>query len=348
MAPPVIRRDHPLDALNTFGFAGRAERYAEAPDEAALLALLARADDAGWPVLVLGGGSNVVLTGDVEGLVVRVVGRAITCAAPDARGAVRVTAEAGVDWHAFVERTLALGLGGLENLALIPGTVGAAPVQNIGAYGVELDRRLVGVRALHRPSAAWRNLTVEDGGFGYRDSRFKRERGDWIITAATFELGPHRPVVAGYASLAAELERRGVSDPAPRDVADAVIATRRARLPDPEEIGNVGSFFHNPVVPRAEADALSARFPGLVRYPQPDGRVKLAAGWLIDQLGFRGHRENGVGVHADQALVLVHEGGGSSAALLALVARIVDAVRERYGVRLAIEPTLVGRAPTAA
>ena len=177
---------------------------------------------------MLGGGSNLVLRGDVAGLVVRLVGDAVTTSAPDARGAVRVTAEAGVGWHALVERTLALGLGGLENLALIPGTVGAAPIQNIGAYGVELAERVASVRAWHRPSGRWRTLAADDCAFGYRDSRFKRERGDWIVTAVSFELGPHRPVVAGYASLAAELARRGVEDPTPHDVADAVVATRRA------------------------------------------------------------------------------------------------------------------------
>ena len=342
MSEPLVLRDHPLDALNTLGFASRAERFAEAPDEATLLALLERAEAEGRDVLVLGGGSNVVLSGDVRGLVVRLVGTSVACSAPGADGAVRVTAEAGVGWHALVERTLGLGLGGLENLALIPGTVGAAPVQNVGAYGVELDRRLVGVRAWHRPSRRWRELGVDECAFGYRDSRFKRERGDWIITAATFELGPHRPIESGYASLAEELARRGVADPDARDVADAVVAVRRRRLPDPARIGNVGSFFHNPVVAERHADALAERYPGLVRYPLPDGRVKLAAGWLIDRLGFRGHRENGVGVHAEQALVLVNAGGGDGRALLALVARIVAAVEEAYGVRLEIEPTIVG------
>lgn len=338
----VLLEHHPLDALNTLGFSGRAERYAEAPDEAALLALLERADAAAWDVFVLGGGSNVVLAGDVPGLVVRLTGDAVSTSTADADGSVRVTAEAGVGWHELVERTLALGLGGLENLSLIPGSVGAAPIQNIGAYGVELAERLVGVRAWHRPSRRFVELGVSDCAFGYRDSRFKRERGDWIVTAATFELGPHRPVVADYASLAEELARRGVRAPTARDVADAVVAVRRRRLPDPAVIGNVGSFFHNPVVTVREADALAARFPGLVRYPQADGRVKLAAGWLIDRLGFRGHREHGVGVHAEQALVLVNAGGGDGEALLALVARIVAAVEARYGIRLEIEPTIVG------
>ena len=338
-----IRENQPLDAMNTLGLPSVAARYGEVAGEAELLELLEHADANRLEPFVLGGGSNIVFTRDLlpPTLVVRLTGKTVTCLPPNSDGAVQVVAEAGTDWHALVSRTLELRLGGLENLALIPGTVGAAPVQNIGAYGVELDERLVGVRAWHRPSHAFRNLATADCAFGYRSSRFKRERGDWIITSATFELGPHRPVVAGYASLAAELRRRGVRTPTPRDIADAVIAIRRARLPDPERIGNAGSFFHNPVVEASEADALAERFPGLVQYDQPDGRVKLAAGWLIDQLGFRGYRENGVGVHEDQALVLVHEGGGDGRALMNLADRVIEAVHERYGIRLNVEPLVL-------
>ena len=256
-------------------------------------------------------------------------------------GAVHVRVEAGKGWHALVTETLAAGLPGLENLALIPGSVGAAPVQNIGAYGVELSDRLASVRALHRPSGRWHELDAAACGFGYRDSRFKREAGDWAITAVTFELGEHLPRVAGYASLAALLAERGIDEPSALDIRDAVVAVRRSRLPDPAVLGNAGSFFHNPLVSRERADALLARFPDLVHYPQPDGQVKLGAGWLIEQLGFRGCREGGVGVHERQALVLVHEGGGSVEALLRLVERILAAVEERFGVRLRIEPTLL-------
>lgn len=336
-----VRENQPLDGMNTLRLPSVAEHYAEVSDEAALVTLLDYADTQQLEPFVIGGGSNIVLTRDLPGLVVRLTGEAITCSPPTASGAVRVTAEAGAAWHALVVRTLSLKLGGLENLALIPGTVGAAPVQNIGAYGVELDERLVGVRAWHRPNRAFRELDAADCAFGYRDSRFKRERGDWIITSATFELGPHRPVVASYASLAAELRHRGIETPTARAVADAVIAIRRERLPDPDHIGNVGSFFHNPVVEASEADALSERFPPLVRYAQPDGRVKLAAGWLIDQLGFRGHRENGVGVHENQALVLVHEGDSDGQALMALASRVIDAVHDRYGIVLNVEPLVL-------
>ena len=327
--------------MNTLGFESRAAHYAEAEDEAALVALLDHAERHDWPLLVLGGGSNVVLTGDVPGLTVRLVARRIDVIAPPGQEHALVRAEAGVGWDELVRETLARGLPGLENLSLIPGTVGAAPVQNIGAYGVELAERLHSLRAWHRPSRRWREMAAAECGFGYRDSLFKRERGDWIIGSVTFALGPRRPVVASYASLAAELDRRGIARPTHADVAEAVVATRRARLPDPAAIGNVGSFFHNPLVSAEQAERLARSHPGIVRFPQPDGRVKLAAGWLIEQLGLRGRHVDGIGVYERQALILTNEGEGDAAALMRLVEHIVTRVASRYGVTLTPEPHIV-------
>lgn len=340
-------RDHPLGALNTFGFERCAERYAEVADEASLVAALALAEAEGWPVFVLGGGSNLVLTRDVPGLTLRMTdGRIdISPAGIGVEGALRARAGAGVGWNALVEATLAAGADGLENLALIPGTVGAAPVQNIGAYGVELADRVERVRAWHRPSRGFVELAPAECGFAYRDSRFKRERGDWVIVRVDFLLGPQVPRSVGYASLAGALSAApsGTSSGAPtaREVADAVIRVRRSKLPDPATIGNAGSFFHNPVVTAAEASRLRAEHPGIVAWDLADGGVKLAAGWLVERLGFRGARRGPVGVHADQALVLVHEGGGTGAQLLALVDEIRVAAMARYGVALTIEPVLV-------
>lgn len=336
-----LLENHPLDGLNTFGFPSVAARYAEAANDDDLIALLKQADAMGLEPLILGGGSNVVLTGDLPHFVIRLTTASVTMTDPDPNGAVQVTADAGLDWHGFVEQTLDLGLSGLENLSLIPGTVGAAPVQNIGAYGVELDQRLSSVRAWHRPSAGWLELDAAECAFEYRNSRFKRERGDWVITSVTFDLGHHLAVTYGYRALADELADHGIQNPTARDIADAVIAVRRAKLPDPAELGNAGSFFHNPVVTTAEADAIAARFPALVRYPQADGRVKLAAGWLIDQLGFRGYTENGVGVHDRQALVLVNTGDGTGRALMTLAEKITTAVAEQYGVTLTVEPLVL-------
>ena len=338
-----VRVDHPLAEFNTFGFRQRAERYAEARDETELVELLELAERARWPVFVLGGGSNLVLTRDVPGLTLRLVAdrvefeREAAGLAPDA---VRVRAGAGVGWHDLVEATLAAGADGLENLALIPGTVGASPVQNIGAYGVELADRIETVRAWHRPTGRFVELAAHECGFGYRDSRFKRERGDWIIVRADFVLGPHRPRVTDYASLAGVLPG-GDRAPSAREVADAVIRVRRSKLPDPTVIGNAGSFFHNPVVDAAAAERLRASHPELVSWALPDGREKLSAGWLIDRLGYRGARRGAVGVHADQALVLVNHGGGTGGQLMALVDEIADAVRVAYGVGLTAEPVVL-------
>jgi len=335
-----MERDKSLQALNTFGFDQRAERYAEAPDETTLLQRLDDAERAGWPVLLLGGGSNIVLTRDVEGLVIHPIERKVAHASGSTPGSTLVTASAGVDWTTFVDDCVAAGLDGLENLSLIPGSLGAAPVQNIGAYGVELADRLHTVRAWHRPSRRWLTLGPADCEFGYRDSRFKRERDDWVITQVSFELGPYRPRVLGYATLDARLADLELDDPTAADVARAVTHVRRSRLPDPARIGNAGSFFENPIVSADDARALTGRFPDMVMYEQPDGRVKLAAGWMIDQLGFRGHRHEGVGVHESQALVLVNL-SGDGRALLDLVSRIREAVRERFDVSLTVEPRLI-------
>jgi len=336
----VIEHDKSLQALNTFGFDRRAAHYAEAPDEATLLQRLDDAERAGWPVLILGGGSNLVPTRDVAGLVIRLVERTVDRRPGSMPGGTLVTASAGLDWTTFVDDCVASGLDGLENLSLIPGSVGAAPVQNIGAYGVELADRVHAVRAWHRPSRRWRHLSPAECEFGYRDSRFKCERDDWVITHVSFELGPHRPRVLGYATLDARLAELAIDEPTAADVARAVSDVRRARLPDPARIGNAGSFFENPIVSADDAESLLERFPNMVTYEQPDGRVKLAAGWMIDRLGFRGHNANGIGVHERQALVLVNLGGDGKA-LVELVSGIRAAVLERFGVALKIEPRLI-------
>ena len=341
LAPGVVP-NRPLQALNTFGFRQHARRYAEATSEAELVRLLDVARRERWPVFVLGEGSNLVLTRDVPGLTIRLTDERVVFehAGPGlGDGRVRVRAAAGVSWHGLVMRTLDAGADGLENLALIPGTVGAAPVQNIGAYGVQFAERVERVRAWHRPSERFVELTANECGFAYRDSRFKRERGDWIIVRADFILGGHRRREIGYANLARALPSG--EEPDARQVAEAVMAVRRSKLPDPALLGNAGSFFHNPVVSAAQADRLRGDCPGLVSWPLPDGREKLAAGWLIDRLGYRGARRGAVGVHADQALVLVNDGDGNGTELLALANEIQDAVRLAYGVTLVIEPVVI-------
>ncbi|MCY0856508.1 MULTISPECIES: UDP-N-acetylmuramate dehydrogenase [unclassified Cupriavidus] len=332
---------YPLRRHNTFGFDVRARFAVHVRSEADLLAALADPRAQGLPLVVLGGGSNVVLTQDLDALVLlmEIPGYAVA----KADGAHLVTAGAGENWHALVCRTVADGLPGLENLALIPGTAGAAPIQNIGAYGVELRERFDSLRAFDRRSGEFVRLTLEQCQFAYRDSLFKREGRDrYIITAVTLRLPlPWQPML-GYAELARELATQGTAAaPTADGIRDAVIAIRSRKLPDPAQVGNAGSFFKNPVVGAEQRDALLVQHPSLVSHAQPDGSYKLAAGWMIDQCGFKGLSDGPVGVYGKQALVLVHHGGGTGAALLALANRIADAVQARFGVRIEPEPVVL-------
>ncbi|MHA7681734.1 UDP-N-acetylmuramate dehydrogenase [Cupriavidus sp. PET2-C1] len=331
---------YPLRRHNTFGFDVRARFAVHVRSEADLLAALADPRAQGLPLVVLGGGSNVVLTQDLDALVLLMEIPGYAVASADA--AHLVTAGAGENWHALVCRTIADGLPGLENLALIPGTAGAAPIQNIGAYGVELRERFDSLRAFDRHSGEFVHLTLEQCRFAYRDSLFKREGRDrYIITAVTLRLPlPWQPVL-GYAELARELAQDPAAHPTADRVRDAVIAIRSRKLPDPAQVGNAGSFFKNPVVGAEQRDALLMRYPNLVSHAQPDGSYKLAAGWLIDQCGFKGVSDGPVGVYGKQALVLVHHGGGTGQALLALAHRIADAVQARFGVRIEPEPVVL-------
>ncbi|MGO4763364.1 UDP-N-acetylmuramate dehydrogenase [Cupriavidus sp. 2KB_3] len=329
---------YPLRRHNTFGFDVRARLAAHIRTEADLLAALADPRAQGLPLVVLGGGSNVVLTGDLDALVLlmEIPGYAVA----DDGNDWLVTAGAGENWHGLVGCTIADGLPGLENLALIPGTAGAAPIQNIGAYGVELRERFASLRAYDRQTGAFVTLDREQCAFGYRDSLFKRDGRDrYLITTVTLRLPKAWAPVLNYGELARELE--SVAAPDAAQVRDAVVAIRSRKLPDPAQIGNAGSFFKNPVVDAALRNALLAAHPSLVSYPQPDGGYKLAAGWLIDQCGFKGFDDGPVGVYGKQALVLVHHGGGTGAALLKLADRIADTVQARFGVRIEPEPVIL-------
>ncbi|WP_132979336.1 UDP-N-acetylmuramate dehydrogenase [Pigmentiphaga sp. D-2] len=327
-----------LSSLNTLGLASSAPACVtlRSRDELPALACLARSDGAG--LLVLGGGSNLVLPPRVRGLVARMALRGIRLLAQDDESRV-VEAAAGEIWHDFVTHCVEQGWGGLENLALIPGTVGAAPVQNIGAYGVELRDRFAGLTAYDLLRDAWTEMDAAQCAFAYRDSVFKREPGRWVITAVRLRLPRQWTPVLDYPDLRRHESLAG--SPTARDVFEAVCAIRRAKLPDPAVLGNAGSFFKNPVVPAAQYERLHTRFPGLVAYPQEDGSYKLAAGWLIDQCGWKGRRMGPVGVHERQALVLVNHGGAQSGDVLALARAVQHDVRERYGLELEIEPVVV-------
>ena len=329
--------DADLTALNSFGLPARAARLVRLRALGQLRTLI---DAPGWrdtPRLVLGGGSNLIFSGDRPGVVLKVELAGRRLLGEDAAGWL-VEAGAGENWHDFVRWTLAQGWPGLENLALIPGTVGAAPIQNIGAYGLEMADRFDSLDAVELASGALRVFRREDCGFGYRDSVFKRAPGRWLIAAVRFRLPRAWQARTAYADVAAELAARGIAAPGALEVSDAVIAIRRRKLPDPAQIGNAGSFFKNPVVGRAAFARLAALHPGLPHYPQADGSVKLAAGWLIEQAGWKGRDLGPVGSFERQALVLVNRGGATGAD----VRRIADAIREdvaaRFGVELEPEP----------
>jgi UDP-N-acetylmuramate dehydrogenase len=338
---PDIRRDQSLLALNTFGIDARAAAYLRVTGVDDLRAV--RNDPALTAMrrLVLGGGSNLLLTRDFDGLVLHMMNLGIAVTGEN-EDHVFVTAQAGESWHGCVKWTLQHGLPGLENLSLIPGSVGAAPIQNIGAYGSELADYVQSLRAFDFDTGEIRTLTKHDCAFGYRDSVFKhglRERA--VIVAVTFALPKLWQPNLRYAELATEVASRGFVSPTAKDISDAVIAIRTRKLPDPAQIGNAGSFFKNPVASAEKRNALMAHYPALVSYVQPDGSYKLAAGWLIDQCGWKGKSLGAAGVHEKQALVLVNRGGASGTDILQLAKAISDDVYTRFGVLLEPEPVLI-------
>ena len=336
-----------LDARNTFGVPARAPLLVEVADAAALPELFGYAMLRDGPVLVLGGGSNLLFAGDPQGAVLALGAQRIRIVEDDDDVAI-VRADAGVEWHALVLWTLGHGLAGLENLALIPGTVGAAPIQNIGAYGIEVREHIHAVEAFERATGALRRLSAVDCAFAYRDSLFKREPERFVVTAVEFALSRTPALRLDYAGLGDELAAMGVDATTadtvrPSLVAEAVCRIRRRKLPDPAVLGNAGSFFKNPVVPVAQADALKAAHPALPMFRgNDDATRKLSAAWLIDACGWKGHRDGDAGVAATHALVLVNHGHATGAQLLDLARRIAASVQNRFDVALEPEPRIVG------
>jgi UDP-N-acetylmuramate dehydrogenase len=335
---------------NTFGVDARAGRLIETDDANDLPALFEREPHGASP-LVVGSGSNLLI---VEGpaLALALTSNTIRILASHDDDHVIVRADAGVEWHAFVLWTLEQGLAGLENLALIPGTVGAAPIQNIGAYGVEVGERIHAVEVFERTTGAFHRFDAAACAFAYRDSAFKRELDRYLITAVEFAL-PHaasQPSSAlrlDYAGIREELTVMGVDAPDARTVAEAVIRLRRRKLPDPAVVGNAGSFFKNPIVPLAQAEALLAAHPRLPVFRSAgDDSRKLSAAWLIEACGWKGRRsDEGAGdaaVSEQHALVLVNHGRATGAELLALARRIADDVQSRFDVAIEPEPRLIG------
>lgn len=337
----MLWQDVSLAALNTFGVEARARWFAAVDSIDALAAVLADPRVDGLPRVILGGGSNLLLTGDLDALVLKIDLRGVHDL-PPTEDHWRVRVGAGETWHAVVEQLIQADRPGLENLALIPGSTGAAPIQNIGAYGLELAERFDSLTAWDIARAELVTMSLADCAFGYRDSVFKGPlAGQRIVLDVTFALPRQWQPVTGYADVASELAARGVASPTARDVFDAVVAIRRRKLPDPAAIGNAGSFFKNPIVSRDKRAELIAKFPSLVSYPLAGGRFKLAAGWLIDAAGMKGATRGRAGVYEKQALVLVNRGGATGREILALAREVQDKVQEKFGVALEPEPVIL-------
>ncbi|KAF1049486.1 UDP-N-acetylmuramate dehydrogenase [Xylophilus sp.] len=352
MTAVQVEHQAPLQRYNTFGIVAKAQRLARIRSAADILAVLADAELAALPKFVLGGGSNIVLTGDLRAVVLKVEIRGLRLVEETDRAWI-VEAGAGERWHDAVQWTVDHGYPGLENLALIPGTVGAAPVQNIGAYGIELQDRFESLDAVDLQTGQPFTLNAAQCAFGYRDSVFKHPAagpndlglaGRAVVTHVRFRLPrPWKPEL-DYADLARrQAENSGV--PTPRQIFDWVCEIRRAKLPDPGVVGNAGSFFKNPTVSPEQCADIIAREPRIVHYPLPDGRIKLAAGWLIDACGWKGKSVGKAGVYEKQALVLVNRGQGADSVtggeVMTLARAIQTSVYERFGIRLEPEPVVV-------
>lgn len=338
-----ILYDYSLLAHNTFGIEAKCRRYIEFDndDEAQSAARLLTCDGSSKSLyIIIGGGSNLLLTGDYEGSVVRSAVRGIE---PLADGAIRCGS--GEAWDDVVAWCVAHNLCGAENLSLIPGDVGASAVQNIGAYGVEISDLVVKVEAVEIATGRLVSFSNADCCYGYRDSRFKHDwRNAYLITHVTYQLTPasrHPELHTHYGNIAAELERRGIEQPTPAQLRQVVIDIRQAKLPDPGVMGNAGSFFMNPVVPAAQYEALRTAHPGLPCYPTPDGNVKIPAGWLIEQAGWKGRQLGPAAVHDRQALVLVNTGGAKGSDIVALCRAIQKDIREKYGIELQPEVNIL-------
>ncbi len=337
----MIEQDISLKPYNTFGLNSVARYFSKANSIESVREILQSSIAQQSRLLVLGGGSNLLLTQDYDGLVLKndIPGKKII---EQTEKSVVVEVGGGENWHEFVLWTLENGLGGLENLSLIPGNVGASPMQNIGAYGVEIKDRFVELNAYHIPSGEVHTFSKDDCEFGYRESVFKRKlKGEYMICSVKYALSLDHEFNISYGAIEQELEAMNVSELSIQAVSNAVINIRRSKLPDPKEIGNSGSFFKNPVVPTSLANKLKDRHPNMPSYPAGENRTKLAAGWLIEQAGWKGYRKGDYGVHAKQALVLVNYGDATGQQIYNLSQEILDSVKEKFDVELEREVNII-------
>lgn len=332
--------NQPLKNLNTFGISVNAKFFAEILSEKDLATVFASDIVKANKLLVLGGGSNMLFIKDYEGLVLKVSIKGINV--EEQGDDVLVTAGAGEVWDVLVKYCVAKGYAGMENLTLIPGTVGASPIQNIGAYGVEVKDIFESCTAFEIATGEIRTFTKADCEFAYRESVFKGKlKGKFIVTSVTYRLSKKPNVQTHYGAINAELEKRGISEPTIADISEVVAAIRVSKLPDPSTIGNAGSFFKNPIIDQAVFEQLVSQFPDMPHYPAADGRVKLAAGWLIEACGFKGMVEGNTGTWKNQALVLVNHGGATGQEVYRFSETIINTVQQKFGVLLEREVNII-------
>ncbi|AXT53126.1 UDP-N-acetylmuramate dehydrogenase [Aquimarina sp. BL5] len=335
-----IERNKSLKKHNTFGINVKAAEFIKINSEKELTETLSIHKERN--IFILSGGSNMLLTQNLEALVLHIAIKGITTSSqPDS--SVLVSANAGENWHDFVQFCIDNDFGGLENLSLIPGYVGSAPIQNIGAYGVELKDSFISCEAIHVISGAKKHFTKEECNFGYRNSIFKNElKGNYIITKVTFRLTTKDHVLnTSYGAIENALKEKNITSPTIKDISEAVIAIRKSKLPDPKEIGNSGSFFKNPVITSKNFAELQKLHPDIPFYQVDKNNTKIPAGWLIEQSGFKGKRWGDAGVHAKQALVLVNYDNASGQELLELSKRIQKTVKEKFGIILETEVNII-------
>lgn len=335
----MIREFHQISlrTRNSFGVDQQAARLVEFETPEDLRTFFAAGIPEKW--MVLAGGNNILFTGDYDGVLLTPVARRIVLLSDDGEE-VRVRVDAGVEWDDLVEWAVQRGLWGIENLSLIPGKAGAAPVQNIGAYGCEAKDAIRRVEMYCVETGAMLTLDAAHCGFGYRESVFKHDlKGRVIITAVEIALSHTPRPRLGYGDVEREVEARG--GVTLRNIREAICSIRRAKLPDPAVLGNAGSFFKNPVVEASVAENLLKTYPEMPHYPAPEGRVKLAAGWLIDRAGMKGRREGAVGVHERQALVLVNHGGATGGEVIAFAHKVQEKVREKFGIEIDTEVNIL-------
>ena len=332
-----IKSQYSLKSLNTFGIEVKAKHFTVFNSVEELKGLLKDPQFANEPKLILGGGSNVLFTQDFNGLVLQNKIKGIEVVSEDEEHAL-VKAGAGEVWHTLVLFCIEKGFAGIENLSLIPGTVGAAPMQNIGAYGVEIKDTFYSLEALNSKDYSLKTFTKEECRFGYRESVFKRElKGLYIITSVTFKLSKKPVFNTTYGAIQTTLNEMGINQLSIKAISDAVIHIRRSKLPDPAQIGNAGSFFKNPEIPEAQYNVLKMQYPEIPCYKTIPGMVKVPAGWLNEQCGWKGKVVGNTGVHKQQALVLVNYGNANGSEVKKLSEDIKKSVKEKFGIELETE-----------